>query len=260
MGGRSSNFSYNKDTGETISQRAEIYPLIDKEHDVITEINNPYIDELQEGNHNICCSTNGFNYDIMNNNFKKIYDIVRKYPQISKNLDDAELNIRGATFSDKNTQACFSYNVLNKDNMTIFLGKDVYTKNKQLIEKDAKYNQDIRFWSKSDDKDLVNKVIAHEYGHFIEKLIIDKKIKDDPKTKEMETYQLINYANMQAGLIKREIISIQKKHFNSTEKTISEYGEYNGKEFFAETFANLVTSKEPTTLAKSLEIYLKENL
>ena len=260
MGGRSSSFKFNEQTGEIFSQVTKVYPLIENNADTISEINNTYIDELQEDNHIVCRSTNSFNYEIMNSNFKKIYEIIKKYPIIANNLNDAELNIRGATFSDKSTQACFSYNVKNKENMTIFLGQDVYTKNKQVVEMNAKFNQNKGFWSKSDDKELVNSVIAHEYGHFIEKLIIDKKIQNCPKTHDMDAYQLKNYFNLQSGLIKRKIISIQKERFNDVNTHISDYGETNSNEFFAETFANLVTSKTPTTLAKSLEIYLKENL
>lgn len=60
--------------------------------------------------------------------------------------------------------------------------------------------------------------------------------------------------------IKREILAIQKEKFNEDSDYISKYGTYNSKEFFAETFANLVNTKKPTTLAKSLEIYIRENL
>lgn len=258
MGGRGSSFKINRRTGQTRTNKVKIYPLL--EEDSISFVNNEMVDILQEKNHIICKSTDEFNYAIVKKNLEKINDIISNYPAISKNLKENEIEIRGATFSDNQTQACFQYNILGKEEMTIFLGKDMYSRSFEEIKKQADLNQSSGWWCKSDNEEQINKVIAHEYGHFIQKLIIDKRISENPKTDDMNLVQLINYASFEAAACKREILKIQKEKFGTSENVISEYGKENSREFFAEVFANLVTSKNPTTLAKSLDIFLKENL
>lgn len=180
MGGRGSNFRYNKNSGEINTQKIKFKPLLDDEIDSISEINNDYIDILQEKNHVICYSTDNYNHSIINPNLQKINDIIKKFPGITNNLKNSELKIRGATFEDNQTQACFSYNITDKDDMTIFLGKNVYTEDKKAVEQRAKLNQNSKWWSSSDDDELINKVITHEYGLF-PKTHYRQKNKKQPK-------------------------------------------------------------------------------
>ena len=100
MGGRSSNFKYNYDTGESQSQKLDVKPLIDDENDTISERNNYLIDELQDKNHILCVSTDNFGYDVMTTNLAKINSTVDKYPQINNNIkhnNTIKLNTRKST-------------------------------------------------------------------------------------------------------------------------------------------------------------------
>lgn len=260
MGGRSSDFKYNYQTGETQSQNLKVTPLIDNDKDSISERNNWLIDELQNKNHIICCSTDKFNNMIVNENYKKLIEITNKFPSITQYLKSKELLIRGAKFDKSNVAACFSYKPGETDNMQIFLGEKVNTGDKQLLEDNLKQTVKNQFWSQSDDNQLLNHTIVHEYGHFIQTLIINKKLRADKNFENMDYIQKKQYFNNEALKCKNAILKIQNEKFGTNENFISKYGSTNSKEFFAEAFANLMTTSKPTNLAKSLEIYIKENL
>lgn len=259
MGGRYSNFSINPQTGEHITSKDMPIPLI--EDDSISERNNDYIDILQDKNHVVCYSTDNFNYDLVEPNLRKLNQMVDKFPGVAYNLKGYSLEVRGATYkANSPTIASFTYFPGDKNNMSIFLNKDYYTRDKNKIIELHKNARSKGWFSASDENELLNASIAHEYGHFIEKLIIDKKIEEEKTKKEMTQFDIDFAYNYHAIKIKHEILKIQKEKFNSDENFISEYGNKNTKEFFAESFANLVTSKNPTTIAKATEIYIKENL
>lgn len=258
MGGRCSNFHFG-DNGEVSTNKVEFTPLIDAEHDTISERNNDYIDILQDENINVCISTDNFKAENFNPNIKKIYEITDKFNGIAKNIKHSQLDVRGAEF-EGNTVACFSYYVDRKDDMTIFLNSNLSKVSKQMLELETKSQVDAKYWSPCDKEEYINHTLAHEYGHFVEKLLIDKKMQADERSKNMSYVEKKQLHNILAVKIKFDILKIQQERFNKKDKFISDYGEKDSREFFAETFANLVNSKNPTTLAKSLEIYIKENL
>lgn len=258
MGGRGSSFRTNEITGIKFSNNGKFEPLINAENDSISERNNDYIDILQDDNINVCTSTDNFKSENINPNIKKVYEMTEKFSGISKGLRNSQLDIRGAKFSGP-TVACFSYNPRNKDNMTIFLNSNLETRSRTELESFTKNQVDNEIWAPCDKDELINQDIAHEYGHFVQKLIFEKQM-DKNLTSEMTNQQIDKYEKMLALKCKQDILKIQKERFNETNDFISKYGSETNFEFFAETFSNLVTSKNPTTLAKSLEIYIKENL
>ena len=148
--------------------------------------------------------------------------------------------------------------------MTIFLNSNLEKLSRDKIEQKTQKQIDSKAWAPCDKNELINQDLAHEYGHFIQKLILekqkDKELVSKMKDSDTGTQQIDRYERMLALKSKNDILKIQKERFNKTDDFISEYGKESHFEFFAETFANLVTSKKPTTLAKSLEIYIKENL
>jgi len=257
MGGRSSTFKYDN-LGNEISTKAYYIPLIPDNEDTISERNNDNIDILQEDNITICRSTDNFSHENINPNFLKIREINNKFFGITKNLKHSNLDIRGAKFED-DTVACFSHNLTDKENMTIFLSSDLSSRTKKDLETETKYLVKNKDWSPCDNNELINHTLAHEYGHFIQKLLIEKTIDKDKRKKQTLSQNKFDYS-LEAIKIKNSILKIQKEKFNDTNSFISNYATTNSKEFFAEVFANLMTSKEPTNLAKSLEIYIKENL
>lgn len=258
MGGRYSNFSINPQTGEFLMSESIPIPLI--EDDSISERNNEYIDILQDKNHIVCCSTDNFNYDLIEPNLRKLNKLIDKFPAIRYNLKENEILIRGATFDDPRTSACFGHLPSDKQNMTIYLNKDYFTLPKNEVISVEEYERKIGHFSPCDKEEYITATLSHEYGHFIEKLIIEKKLRNDENLFDKDINERSREYKMQAVKIKNEILNIQKERFGLTNDQISEYGKVNSREFFAESFANLVNSKNPTTIAKATEIYIKENL
>lgn len=258
MGGRGSSFKTNNITGIKFSNNGKFEPLINVENDSISERKNDFIDFLQDDNINICISTDNFKSENINPNIRKVYEMTGKFSGISKGLRNSQLDIRGAKFSGS-AVACFSYNPRNKDNMTIFINSNLEKLSREEVEKKTKVQVENKSWAPCDKDELINQDIAHEYGHFVQKLIFEKQM-DKNLTSEMTGQQIDGYERMLALKCKQDILKIQKERFNETNDFISHYGSKSSFEFFAETFANLVTCKKPTTLAKSLEIYIKENL
>ncbi len=55
----------------------------------------------------------------------------------------------------------------------------------------------------------------------------------------------------------QKVLKINKNKYNDNSTHISKYGESDRFEFLAETFAELMTTNNPSNLAKSLDDYLK---
>lgn len=270
MGGRSASYRIDKNTGDILTYKTVVEPIIPNGQDSISERRTEWIDILSDENIILCESTDNFKVENIEPIIHKIKKINDKYKEIAKNLSATyPLEIRAGKFTGR-TVACFSAKICNKEDMTIFLNANLSKKSKKDIEEETKYNIQAKHWSPCDDNELINHTLAHEYGHFLEKLLFDKKVKNDkqfqenlvPKSLDMAKHinQYVNYEKIFAKQVKYDILKIQKKHFNDSNDFISKYGNYDAFEFFAETFANLVNSKNPTNLAKAMEIYLKENL
>ena len=170
MGGRGSSFKTNQDTKIKFINNGSFKPLIDNENDSISERNNDYIDILQESNINICMSTDKFKAENSNPNIRKIYEINERFSAISKNIKNSQLDIRGAKFTG-NTVACFSYNPYNKEDMTIYLNSNLEKYTKEELEQRTINQINNKIWAPCDKNELINQDLAHEYGHFVQKLI-----------------------------------------------------------------------------------------
>ncbi len=169
-----------------------------------------------------------------------------------------QLKIRGAKFSGR-TVACFSYYPNNQDDMTIFLSDRLIKNDRRTLEQSTQNQIDMKNWSASDKQDLINHTISHEYGHFIQKLIVDKQLKqDNVDMSDVNTVKLTR--RLYERKAKQEILKICKEQFKDDNEFISRYGNKDSAEFFAEAFANLADCKNPTNIAKATEIYIKENL
>lgn len=256
MGGRSSTFKYSSD-GRSDSQTIKYKPLLSLEQDV-QSTNSSEIESLKKFNHQICISTDAFKKENFNPNIAKLSELNNRFKTWTKLDKENNLKIRAAKF-EGNCVACFSSFGTSKKDMTIFLSDDLIYQNKGSLEALTKANISIEHWSKCDNKELINHTLSHEYGHFVQKLIIDKQLERDKVDLSTETnVNLIR--SIYAKKCKREILNICKTQFKDDNKFISEYGAEKATEFFAEAFANLVDSQNPSNIAKATEIYIKENL
>lgn len=257
MGGRSSSFKYSAD-GRQDSQKVKYTPLIPLEQDIQTTKHLKDVKDLNKYNHQICISTDGFKEENFNPNIAKLKELNSRFNTYQKLDNENNLKIRAAKF-EGNVAACFSSYGTNKKDMTIFLSDDLIYQDKKTIESLTKIQIQSNWWSKSDQQEMINHTLCHEYGHFVQKLIIDKQLERDKVDLSNENnVNLIR--SIYAKKCKRDILSICKEQFHDDNEFISRYGEKQAVEFFAEAFANLVDSKNPTNIAKATEIYIKENL
>lgn len=181
-----------------------------------------------------------------------------KFLQNINNKMKKEYNLTTNLLFEKNIEKDY-----NKDKLTFHLfnlgvgTNAIYSDNKIIINKKRKenfhvklhdYNSLRNFKAPHDKKNQHVTTLTHEFGHFIFDKIAKLKYKEskDP-----------------AVSIAFDILNIQKKEFGIKidDKTayISDYGEKNPHEWLAEVFVNLHCSnkKNKTTLAKSMELYLK---
>lgn len=96
--------------------------------------------------------------------------------------------------------------------------------------------------------------ITHEMGHCIESCIFSKMRKNNPNLNKISNKEL-------ATKIRSEVEKIYKNCYAKPNENIimniSQYSRTNSCEWFAETFTNLELSKEPTSVAKALNDFIR---
>lgn len=277
MGGRGSCYlNYNNPNNNDNQILSDLLDNADNDKDTLKEYNGK-TQKLKDKNIHIKESTDHLPEDVFIPNVRKIDSLTRKYIDTSDILENKQeqLSIR----SDKlksNTVACFVSNS-NFSGLQIVLNKDLTFANRERVEKMAKDQIDIGYWSQSDKHELVNHTLTHEFGHYVQKVIMEKE-KETPKGKERynkmsEALSNTNNINEKNLILKtysedcatryfKEIQRIHRKMFGTKEdeKDISEYAKKSNRETFAELFANLNTSKNPSKLSQAMLIFLEKNM
>lgn len=212
----------------------------------------------------VMSSTDNIRRDVMNEQSDFLKQISNKYKGSTSLLDkNNNLRIRSMKYSKgSRTYAAFVYPRDDYENMQICFNERYINKTKKELTEKTKEQIDRGFWSKSDAKNIVNHTVAHEYGHFIERTLLEKYVLEHPKEckyVKSSLYAWDIFEEQQSKQIFNDIYKIKCEKFNDdSKKRISKYSEYNVHENFAEVFCNLVTTKKPSNWAKAMEIYLKE--
>ena len=279
MGGRGSCYLNFYDNSKSTSGDIDLFDILEgAEEDKDTEKEyNGKTEKLKQKNIDIKESTDKIPEEIFLPNVYKIDSLTRKYTDTTKILgkNEKELAIRSDKLG-KNTVACFVHNGTKFDNLQIILNKDLILSSKKRIEEEAENQIKIGFWVKCDKGEYINQTITHEFGHYVQKVLMQKelgtkqgKIKHDKFIEDLSNASNIKdkeaivqkYSEDYATKYFKSIQRIHRKHFGKeTINDISRYGEYNNREAFAELFANLNCSKEPTTLGKATEIFLAKKM
>lgn len=219
-------------------------------------------------------STDKINEDIFIPNVNKFNDLANKYTNATVPLQESgeQLRIR-ATKMPGQVQAVFSANATNMQELQIAFNKDLALANKESLEKSVQEQIDTNFWSKSDKSELINHTPSHEFGHYVQRILMEnerktpegqarydefiKKLQNAKPQKQRQIAQ--EYSETYATEYFKQIQKIHRKEFGKEDiNDISRYGRTNNRECFAELFANANTTKEPTNLSKSLDIFLEE--
>lgn len=277
MGGRGSCYlNYNNPNNDDNQILSDLLDNADNDKDTLKEYNGK-TQKLKDKNIHIKESTDHLPEDVFIPNIRKIDSLTRKYLDTSDILENKQeqLSIR----SDKlksGTVACFISDSTNFSSLQIVLNKDLTFANRERVEKMTSEQIDSGFWSTSDKNELVNHTLTHEFGHYVQKVIMEKE-KETPKGKERynkmsEALSNTNNINEKNLILQtysedcatryfKEIQRIHRKKFGKeNENDISRYARKSNSEAFAELFANLNTSKNPNKLSQAMLIFLEKNM
>lgn len=275
MGGRGScylNYNNNDYNDEVLLN--DIFNNAENDEDTLKE-HNGKTQKLKDKNIHIKQSTDHIEEEVLMPNINKVDSLTRKYIETSNILDkkQTELAIRSDVLKG-DAVACFIGSA-DFSSLQIILKKDLSFANRERAEAISQNEIDTGFWSKSDKNEIINHSITHEFGHYVQRVLMEK----DKQTKEgkekyaqvMEEYYnaksyaerekiLKTYSEDYATKFFKEIQRIHRKKFGKEdENEISEYGRRSNTEAFAELFANLNTTKKPYKLSLAMEEFLKEH-
>lgn len=171
---------------------------------------------------------------------------------------DNNLRIRALPLKSSSTMAAFVFPFDKYNKMQICYNKKFFNQAQNEIYKNSKKNIDSGWHSHSDEENIVNHTIAHEYGHFVERTIVEKYKNNNPEEysqfSDFETYY-----KAKSKEICKKIYQIKAEQLgDKTHDRVSEYAYDCYPENFAEIFANLATSKKPTNWGNAMKIFLKE--
>lgn len=275
MGGRGSCYLNFHDS--SASSGADLFMDLgglDEDKDT-TKPYNGVTKELVDVKIHIKESTDKINEDIFVPNVNKFNSLAKKYTNATAPLkeSDEQLRIR-ATKMPSQVQAVFSTNAAEMKDLQIAFNKDLTIATKESLESNVQEQIDSKFWTSSDKEELINHTPTHEFGHFVQRILMENE-RNTPegqqrfdeffnkycKTSSAKKKQLLaqEYSETYATEYFKQVQKIHRKEFGKENiDDISRYGRTNNRECFAELFANANTSKEPTNLSKSLDIFLKE--
>lgn len=278
MGGRGSCYLNFNNSNNSTAGDVDITSILEntnEDKDTLKEYNGK-TEKLKNKNIHIKESTDNLPEDVFIPNIKKIDHLTRKYVETSnilkaKNQEMAVRSDRLATY----TEACFISSGTDFSSLQIVLNKDLKHSNRKRVEENTQSQIDSGYWMKSDKDQLVNQTITHEFGHYVQRVLMekDKQTKNGNKeysdfinnikncTTPKQVSKLVRtYSEYKATKYFKQIQRIHRKEFGKESiEDISRYGRESNREAFAELFANLNTCKNPTSLAKSMSIFLDKN-
>lgn len=206
--------------------------------------------KLNEEKIKVFVSTDSISENILKDNMEQVKNLQEKVEKqygidtkATLNTEKANLSFYGVQ-SKSNTVAYYINNqiVFNKQ----------YYKDQELIVKRTKEAVKKEYHARCDDKNLQVYTITHEYGHFLQDVIIKKRLEKKGEDPNIHTNKI-----KESKKIWQEILQINKEKYKSNNEFISNYGYTNPNEFFAEAFAESQLSSNQSTLAKSTIVLLE---
>ena len=249
MGGRGSSFlNFNG------AFNINVEDTFDKDTETKNQTN--IVKKLKTRGVKVMTSSDIIPNEILTPNLKALDKVVSKFRNISDFIQVENLHVRTEKFSNPRVKACFRCKINEFERPQIIFNKSIQKNTRKDIEQTAKENIKVGYWSKSDDSQLVNKVMLHEIGHFVQR-VLTEQISIKRNETELRNSNPRAYDKKIAEEMHQKILKINKNKYNDNSTHISKYGESDRFEFFAETFAELMTTNNPSNLAKSLDDYLK---
>ncbi len=271
MGGRGASFLRN------ISQSTENlntvdFELYEDDKPISEDLMPVEIKQLKDNNVIVYESMLTLPQKILDEQIIALNDRVKKSDKLFTFVDENNpVEIRLAKFGNKRTKACYSMDA-DFTNLKILFNDSLKKETPSMIDKMVKDAQKVNWWVKCDDNKTLRLVATHEYGHFIQYNLIKKAI--DRRHKKEYAELLNNYRNNSSNenyqairklfdkiafRINNKIALLSKEKYGTMNlDDVGDYGKKNQAEWFAEVYANMSLSSEPTNMAKAMKIYLKD--
>lgn len=282
MGGRGSAYiSYknsNSSSGVDIGLMADIIDTMEDDPDTKLP-HKGYTQSLKDKHIHIKKSTDNIDEAIVVPNANKVQELTNKYTKTTKTLqkNDEQLRIRSSKLSS-NVSAAFISSQTEFKNLQVVYNQDIQFMNKERLERQTQKQIDSGFWTKSDNEDLVNHTITHEYGHYVQRILMERDItqhnedkarrneliEDIKKSKSTSNTQKLiqEYSEEYATKYIKSVQKICRKNFGRDYETkiLSRYGTESNREYFAEIFCNAETNTNPDDIGKAMQIFLNKKL
>lgn len=257
MGGRGSEF---KQVLEVSSEKN--LDLGDYSKDKETTKQNNLTKSLKRYNIIVCESTDSMDEALLNSNLQQIEKLSNKYSVLLSKEPEQELHIRNFKIKDDNVLACFSRTEPLFTELQICYNKHK-VKDVQSMNDVIKTNIQRGFNASAENK--TDYVITHEFGHYLERNIIEKRFQQDIQqfVKFKNDYKNSKQkVNEEADKIYYEISEIAKTKYRNTSLGVSDYSlQENSREWFAEVFASAFTnSSYKPPLARAMIDFLKKEM
>lgn len=206
---------------------------------------------------------------LLSDNTKRLNELIEKYPKTKDFIKSKNVKFNALSLG-KNTMAHVSSN-LDMSSIEISLSKQHYKDYNELIKTEIK-ELEIKHCMDRLEKFESTYTITHEFGHFIESMLIDEYNKNhlaeflnvknralNAKSVSQGNKILRKWQENVADKISQDIyeIALESNPNIKINDLLSTYGKENSFEFFAECFANLECGK-PNELGAALEMYLKK--
>ncbi len=280
MGGRGSEFlsyqNFNSTSGVDYGIMAEILGGMDDDLDTKLP-HKGFTEKLKQKNIHIKESTDKISEDILLANIKKVDEMANKYQKSTKTLKKhkEELRIRSHILQN-GVEAAFMSSKTKFENLQVVYNQDIQFSTKERIEERTKDQIKQEYWTRSDD--LVNHTISHEYGHYIQRILMQRDIQKNKEDKERrekliadikksasqrKAQHLIDvYSEEYATRYIKSVQRVCRKNFGRDYEKVklSDYGTESNREYFAEIFCNSETNTNPDDIGKAMQIYLKKKL
>lgn len=154
--------------------------------------------------------------DVLRTNLGKVKDLQRKMlnqygidTKAHLTKEKSDLNFFGGSSNSGTIAVYFDNNIVF--NMSKF-------RNLDSIREMVSRQMDSNHFAKADKKYITTYTVTHEYGHFVEDVIIKKRL----EKKGLE----FNFMNerKEANAIRKEILAINKEKYKNDDTSVSRYG------------------------------------
>ncbi len=268
MGGRSSTFKERiKGIDDLLKelekkQKKKDYTVLDLgDHTQEVELDSTYRNKirLQNRNYMVCKSMDEVDKDIRRVTLNQIMNLSHKYNNLTHGyLDEQQVKIRSYKINDINlktqkkspnytTIACWS-----KSSNQICLNQR-RSKNIDDIVKTVDYSQSTGHFMKTDAGTQDKYVITHEFGHFLEECIVQRRLQTKDYTQEERDRAVLT--------ITEEICNIARNKYkasNNDLRQMSRYGYNDAYEWFSELFTSTVLSSNKSPMQNAMNEFLKK--